>query len=379
MAARRRFGYVRKLNSGRWQASFIGPNGKRQTAPNTFRTKTDADKWLVKVEADISKGTWLDGDLGRQLFGEYAEAYLRDNPDIAERWAETCRRNMRLHMAELLGVPLVALTGPVVRRWHSNALKGTGGRTSIAQAYRFGRAVMNCAIRDNAISSNPFNIKGAGTDKAKERTIASVVEVAQLVDAITPRYRAAVLLAAWCGLRRGEVCGLATADLDLDANVVRVRRSRVELLEAPAQAGPRRFDKAPKSDAGRRAVSIPPHVRPYLIAHLEEWAGKDWLFIGQDGHRMRGNAIYQAFVRARTKVGAAISFHDLRHTGQTLAAATGATQADLKKRLGHSSNAAAARYLHVVDGRDSEIAAELSKLAARGSAVKLPASIVVKH
>ncbi|WP_435832806.1 hypothetical protein [Nocardia vinacea] len=52
---------------------------------------------------------------------------------------------------------------------------------------------------------------------------------------------------------------------------------------------------------------------------------------------MRGNAIYQAFVRARTKVGVDVTFHDLRHTGQTLAASTGATLADLKKRLGHSS------------------------------------------
>lgn len=379
-ARRRRFGSVRKLDSGRFQASFPGPNGKRQNAPTTFRTQTDAEQWLVKVEADILKGVWLDSDLGRKTFREYANAYLDDSPDIGDRWAQTCRRNMRLHMAELLDLPLIGITGPIVRRWHSKAMKGTGGRTSIAQSYRFGRAVMNCARRDGAITSNPFNIKGAGSDKAKERSIASVVEVAQLVDAITPRYRAAVLLAAWCGLRRGEVCGLATADLDLTANIVRVRRNRVELLEAPADpTAPRAYDKDPKSEAGKRPVSLPPHIRPYMLAHVEEWAGKDWLFVGRDGHRMRGNAVYQAFVRARTKVGVPISFHDLRHTGQTLAAATGATQADLKKRLGHSTNAAAARYLHAVEGRDREIADELSRLAARGSAVSLPSSIVVKH
>ncbi|WP_063023236.1 tyrosine-type recombinase/integrase [Nocardia niwae] len=371
---RRRFGYVRKLPSGRWQASFIGPNQRRQNAPETFRTRTDADRWLVTVEAEISKGVWLDSALGRQTFREYAEAYLRDNPDIGPRWAETCTRNMRLHMVELLDKPLIGITGPVVRRWHAAALAGTGGRTSIAQSYRFGRAVMNQAKRDNAIPTNPFNIRGAGSDKAKERPIASPVEVADVVETITPRYRAAVLLAAWCGLRRGEICGLATADLDLTNNEVWVRRNRVELLESPEQ-----FDKEPKTDAGKRPVSIPPHLRPYLVDHLEQWAGKEWLFVGRDGNRMRGNAIYQAFVRARDRVGVKVSFHDLRHTGQTLAAATGATLADLKKRLGHSSNAAAARYLHAVDGRDREIAEALSKLAARGNAVDLPRSIVVKH
>ena len=53
---RRRFGKLRKLPSGRYQASFVGPSGQRQTAPNTFRTKTDADRWLVNVESDISRG-----------------------------------------------------------------------------------------------------------------------------------------------------------------------------------------------------------------------------------------------------------------------------------------------------------------------------------
>ncbi|MFC9658637.1 MULTISPECIES: site-specific integrase [Nocardia] len=277
-------------------------------------------------------------------------------------------------MTDLLEKPLIAITPPVVRSWHAKALAGNGGRTSIAQSYRFLRTVMNCAKADGAIAVNPCSVKGAGSDRAKERGVASPVQVADLVDNITPRYRAAVLLAAWCGLRRGEITGLAVEDLDLEDNKVWIRRNRVELLESNEA-----FDKDPKTDAGKRSVSIPPHLRPYLVVHLGKWAGEKWLFVGQDGERMRGNAIYQAFVRARKRVGVAISFHDLRHTGQTLAASTGATLADLKKRLGHASTAAANRYMHAVDGRDEEVAAELSRLAARGNAVQLPRTIVVKH
>jgi excisionase family DNA binding protein len=66
VSSRRRFGKVRKLPSGRFQASFIAPSGKRQTALRTFRTKTDADRWLTTVEADLSRGAWLNEDLGRQ-------------------------------------------------------------------------------------------------------------------------------------------------------------------------------------------------------------------------------------------------------------------------------------------------------------------------
>lgn len=64
--------------------------------------------------------------------------------------------------------------------------------------------------------------------------------------------------------------------------------------------------------------------------------------------------------------------HDLRHTGQNLAAATGVTLADLKKRLGPSSNTAALRCVHSVDGRDAEIAKALSKLAVADRGSVLP-------
>ena len=84
-AKRRRFGKVRKLPSGRYQASFIPPSGPRQAAPKTFRTKTDADKWLSAVEADISRGAWLNEDLGRQTFGNYARAWIGDHPKMGPR------------------------------------------------------------------------------------------------------------------------------------------------------------------------------------------------------------------------------------------------------------------------------------------------------
>ncbi|WP_205802100.1 tyrosine-type recombinase/integrase [Micromonospora thermarum] len=96
---------------------------------------------------------------------------------------------------------------------------------------------------------------------------------------------------------------------------------------------------------------------PLVRLHLEQYAGKDRLFVSRDGTPLWGNTLYQAFVRARKKVGLDdLTFHDLRHTGQTLAAQTGATLADLMQRLGHSSMAAARRHLHAVDGRDREIA-----------------------
>ncbi len=87
---------------------------------------------------------------------------------------------------------------------------------------------------------------------------------------------------------------------------------------------------------------------------------------------MTGNAVYQAFARARKRIGVDISFHAFRHTGQSLAAAAGASLADLKKRLGHPSSAAAQRYLHTVEGWDTQIPAALSDLARAGMPHSFP-------
>jgi integrase len=368
----RQFGYLRKLPSGRWQASYVAPSGKRQYAPMTFRTKTDARRWLATIEADLARGTWTNEELAREKFGDYARRWLRDHPGMGPRYRETCIRNLRLHLAPLQDVPLRAITPQTVRAWHAEALRGSGGRTSIAQSYRFLRAVLNTAVRDGAIVRNPCQIPGAGSDRANERPVATPAEVVRLVEAITPRYRAAVLLAAWCGLRRGEVLGLCRDDIDLATGTVTVRRNRIELLESDVA-----YDGDPKTAAGLRTVAIPPHVLPVLAEHLDQWAGNKRVFVAESGRPMRGDAIRQAFARARKRVGMdGFTFHDLRHTGQTLAASTGATLKDLMKRLGHASPAAANRYLHAVDGRDAEIAAALSKLAADGKASKLPRSIV---
>ena len=247
-----------------------------------------------------------------------------------------------------------AISPAVVRQWHRDALRGDGGRTSIAQSYRSLRTVLNVAVADEAIERNPCRIKGAGTVKSAERSVATPAQVASLIEAITPRYRAAVVLGAWGGLRRGEICGLHTADVDLAHSTVWVERAWAELLESPVK-----FEKDPKTDAGKRPVAVPPHVLPVIEEHLRSWAGADLLFVNAAGQRINGATIYRAFVRARRRVGLSLSFHDLRHTGSTMAAASGASLADLKRRLGHSTSSAALRYMHPVEGRDKEIAAAL--------------------
>jgi integrase len=123
----------------------------------------------------------------------------------------------------------------------------------------------------------------------------------------------------------------------------------------------------PKSDAGTRDVAIPPHLLPILKAHIAEHAefGRDGLlFPAAGGGHLAPSSLYKVFYPARKAAGRPdLRWHDLRHTGAVLAAATGATLAELMARLGHSTQGAALRYQHAAQDRDAEIARRLSAMA----------------
>jgi integrase len=88
------------------------------------------------------------------------------------------------------------------------------------------------------------------------------------------------------------------------------------------------------------------------------------LFPAATGGHLAPSSLYGFWYPARHAAGRDdLRFHDLRHTGAVLAAATGATLAELMARLGHSTPAAAMRYQHAAADRDQAIAAALSRLA----------------
>jgi integrase len=123
----------------------------------------------------------------------------------------------------------------------------------------------------------------------------------------------------------------------------------------------------PKSYAGKRDVAIPPHIVPAVRDHLANHVGAERdsrLFPANHGGHLQPSTFQRHFYRGRNKAKRPdLRLHDLRHTGATMAAQTGATLAELMARLGHSTPQAAMRYQHAAQGRDKVIAAALSKLA----------------
>lgn len=236
------------------------------------------------------------------------------------------------------------------------------GATVAAQAYRLLHAVLAQAVTDGLLPANPAHVPGGGHVEHPERHPLTPAEVAALATAVPARYRAAVLVAAWSGLRPGEVFSLRRRDLDLDTATITVRRTMVEVSGQPVRYG------LPKTRAGRRTVALPPTVAGALAEHLSSFTspGLDSLvFTTRNGLPVGTAARWHVMRTARLKIDRAdVTWHHLRHTGATLAATAGATQAELMHRIGHSSTRAAALYQHASAQRDQTIAAALDALVA---------------
>ncbi|MCT9931815.1 site-specific integrase [Planotetraspora sp. A-T 1434] len=234
--------------------------------------------------------------------------------------------------------------------------------STAAKAYRLLRAVLMTAVEeDKLISQNPCRIKGADNEQTPERPILTVAQVFELADRMADRrFRALILLTTFASLRWGEVIGLRRSDIDIEARTVRVREQLIELDGGDMVLAP------PKSRAGKRIVSIPSAIVPALVDHLDQFTGTGddaFVFLGKRGAFLRGGNFRREakWAEALKEMGVkGLHFHDLRHTGNTLAAQSGASLADLKARMGHDSDRAALIYQHATRDADRKIADALS-------------------
>ena len=146
-----------------------------------------------------------------------------------------------------------------------------------------------------------------------------------------------------------------------------MERALVQLTGQPATFGP------PKSDPSRRTVHLPGRVVAILAEHLRPHTGPGpdaLVFSTASGRPLASSHRSTMFARARASIGRHdLRWHDLRHTGATLAAATGASLRELQHRMGHATVAAAMIYQHASDEGDARLAQRLDELTATGGAV----------
>jgi integrase len=358
----RRFGSVRRRESGRYQVRYPGPDGLTRTAPQTFERKGDAERYLTLVEAQMMRGEWTDPARANIKLQDYAERWIAQRPGLRPRTVHLYTWLLSKHITPHIGgVPLGKLDTATVREWRSTLLGNGVSQSIAAKSYRLLRAVLMTAVKeDEILPKNPCRIQGADQEKPAERPVLSVAQVFTLADAVPDRYRALVLVATFACLRWGEVTALQRQDIDPDSGAVRVRQAFIEHRGTGLTLGP------PKSRAGKRTVSLPAAVLPAVGHHLATYTGEEdtaFVFTGPTGRPIwRGNfnklAKWPETVSALNLPG--LHFHDLRHTGNTFAAKTGASLRDLMARMGHDSPDAALIYQHATRQADQAIADAVS-------------------
>ena len=342
----------------RFEVRLRGPDGVERS--KTFRTRRDAERYERDERTRIDRGTWIDPRRSRTPLGEYAATWLAQRklrPQTRLNYENVLSR----HVLPTFGDrPISKIAPSEVRAWYTQL------PAQAPKAYRLLHAILNTALRDELIARNPCQVENASADRSEERPVATIPEVTRVVEAMPPRLRAAVLLASWCSMRRGEIIGLERRDIDLRQGMISIERSatwaRGGLLIGP-----------PKTRAGYRRIAIPSNILGQIEEHLARYVCPEPsapLITNESGTRLRPGTLNTAWNEARMTIGREdLRFHDLRHSGATWVAIAGATTKELMHRVGHSSPAAALRYQHATQDRDVIVARALAELgvAANGN------------
>jgi len=391
--------------------------------PLTFITKTAARMYLVNLESDMQRGkTTGNTSTGSELLRDRVEQYingarltkgkLRITTSGLYHGLAQSYINQTVDGICLGNLPIKSISRADVRRWHfaheskcktgvrvikpkahpariwarQNNIpvppKGTlpksvldlwiaagapititkspvpTGKTRLAQAYRLLRAVLNVAVDDDLIAANPCRIKGADSMKTKERNIATPDQVAQLAVAVPERYSAAVILAAYSSMRCGEMFGLQRKNINTKENSITIEHQLANRKYESEMFAPT------KTDSSMRTVEIPADLMFILESHMQRFTAVDLdalVFTTPSGLPITRDR-KKWFDRAKTRCGITIklSWHDLRHTGQTTAMQRGATLKDLQRRAGQATERAAKIYLHGSSARDRVVADAMS-------------------
>jgi integrase len=357
---RRRFGAVRRLNSGRWQARFRDPaSGELRSAPHTFDTKTDANVWLTGVEAEIHKGTFRDPNAGKITVGEWADRWFESaSPHLKRRTVTLYAGLLRLWIKPRMGAHSLSAVRPIhIKEWLLGLQKAGLSPSRIRTAYRVLSQVFASAVDNELIAATPCRGIKLPRLPQTEPHVLSTTEVDQLLSHFRAPHDLLVKLLAYAGLRIGEAFALRRKDVDLAEGLIWVD-------EALAEVAGQVFFDTPKSHQ-KRPLRLPAFLLRELRDHLAVRVNEDQdalLFVGATGKPLRYNSWRRThWDKAVEQAGLSdVTPQDLRATHASQVADRHGVMA-AAKRLGHANASVTTRhYARSRDGQDAEIAKQLN-------------------
>jgi integrase len=366
-------GHIRQRSSGHWAIVLDvrdPQTGKRKRRWHSFAgTKRQAQIEAARLISELQNGTAVEPS--RMTVAVFLERWLEHmkgqlSPRSRERYADLCRKNI----APLLGVLALTKLRPAhISAAYAKALAsgrrdGSGGLSprTVTYMHRVLREALQQAVRWNLLARNPADaVKPPKVERRQMRVLdadgtAALLEAARGTNLFVP-----VLLAALCGVRRGEIAALRWRTVDLE-------RGTLAVVASAEQTSTTVREKPPKNGKGR-AVALPLLVVDELRSHRVRQA-EGLLALGvrltddhhvvtrEDGLPLQPRSLTHAFETFLRKHGLQrLRLHDLRHTHATQMLKNGVHPKIAQERLGHSSVAITLDlYSHVLPGMQDEAA-----------------------
>ena len=341
-------------------------NGKPMIHRKTVHgTKKDAEVELAKFVTEVQNGLVIDGKSLK--FSEFTEIWKRDYGS-KELAPSTYKRYCRMLETRLLPYfghfyinkikptdimkfyDLLEKDTQLVRKKGNNGSKTKkplSGKT-ILEHHRLLRAMLHKAVYWQLIVANPAErVQPPKARKPKRRSYDDeqtkiLLENLELLSSEDTKYKVAIILTVFTGVRLGELMGLEWQDVDFKNRIISINRSSQYLADMGV------FTKVPKTESSIREIAIP----EFIVSLLEEyklwyeeqksiyselWTNSDRLFVQADGKPMHPSTISKWFVKYVGQIGLpVINFHGLRHTNASLLVAQNIDIAVISARLGHA-------------------------------------------
>ncbi|WP_328536449.1 tyrosine-type recombinase/integrase [Streptomyces sp. NBC_00344] len=353
----------------RYRARYVGPDGTEKSQSFPDKQKRKAETWLSNIEADMSRGDYIDPDAGKVTFEQYATKWMTTQvTDPATR--ESVEMRLRRHVIPHLGKRPIGSFNPTHLRMWMRTLEDSG----LSPAYRRGifahvSTVFTAAVEDRVIRANPCSARSVKAPRLDPRKVKpwTADRVMAVRAALPERYRALVEPAAGCGMRQGEIFGLAVEDVDFLGGIVHLVR-QVKLLH-------NRPVFAPPKGGKERDVPLPESVAFALAAHLTRYPAKEitlpWktldgppvtatlIFYSPEGLSLNRNRFNHrewkpALQAAAVPAGRDNGMHALRHFYASVLLDAGESIKALSEYLGHHDPGFTLRtYTHLMPASET--------------------------
>lgn len=347
-------------------------NKKRKEVSTGTDKEKEAKKFLRKLMTDIENGTA--GNLEKTKMKDLIEHFLSTKEhELSPNTRQDYRNILLNHVAPVLGDMQVNKVKAIhLQKYYTLKLE-TLAPNSVNKHHRVLKKLFKTAMQLELITVNPADIVDAPkTEKKNVGQVLSIEEVQQLVEYVHGTIlEIPVMLAALCGLRRGEICALKWEDIDFEKGTLTVSKSMCRLESGEWML------KLPKSDTSAREIQIPSVVIKTLknrkiwtlenkVRYSNCYSNENFVVCNEFGEFYSPDSLSHSFSLALEHAGIRhVRFHDLRHTNATIMLQQGIPMKVASERLGHSTiNITADLYTHVTRDLDKEASEKINEVFA---------------